>query len=61
MLDAAAKMVGSGQVGQETSTVSARLYAIVIHAGDNSITVSDVQVVCNKFTKVQLKKRGRTL
>jgi von Willebrand factor type A domain len=59
VLDAAGSRVASGLIGQEVITVPEGVSTIVVHAAGQPITIADVWVAHDQFTRVELKKEGQ--
>jgi len=60
VLDAAGTRVGGGITGQPVR-VSAGIYTVVVRAAGTAITVRDVRIQANGFTKVALRKEGQEI
>ena len=59
LLDAAGQRVASGLTGQEPIAVPEGIYTLVVRAAGPNITVADVPVAHDQFTRVELKKEGQ--
>lgn len=59
--DAAGAKVGSGMTGQKAPEVPEGIYTVVVGAAGAPITIPDVRVVHNEFTKIELKKEGQEI
>jgi von Willebrand factor type A domain len=59
VLDAAGSRVASGLTGQGAIAVPEGVYTIVVHAAGQPITIADVRVAHDQFTRVELKKEGQ--
>ncbi|HXF82145.1 MAG TPA: VWA domain-containing protein [bacterium] len=60
VLDAAGTRIGGGITGQPVR-VSAGIYTVVVRAAGTAITVRDVRIQANGFTKVALRKEGQEI
>ena len=59
MLDAASHRVAHGLTDQEPVAVPEGIYTVVVRASGAPITLADVQVAHDQFTRVELKKEGQ--
>ena len=59
VLDAAGSRVASGLTGQEPIAVPEGVYTLVVRAAGTPITIADVRVAHDQFTRVELKKEGQ--
>ena len=59
VLDAAGSRVASGLTGQEPIAVPEGVYTLVVRAAGTPITLADVRVAHDQFTRVELKKEGQ--
>ena len=59
VLDAAGSRVASGLTGQEPIAVPEGVYTLVVRAAGTPITLADVRVAYDQFTRVELKKEGQ--
>jgi Mg-chelatase subunit ChlD len=59
VLDAASHRVTSGLTGQEPIAVPEGVYTLVVRAAGTPITLADVRVTHDQFTRVELKKEGQ--
>jgi len=58
-LDAAGSRGASGLIGQGAITVPEGVYTVVVRASGQPITIADVRVTHEQFTRVELKKEGQ--
>jgi VWFA-related protein len=58
VLDSSGTSVGGGQVGDTALQLPEGHYTVVVRAADRPITVSDVRIVANQESRVELKKEG---
>jgi hypothetical protein len=59
VLDAAGSRVASGVTGQGAIAVPEGIYTLVVRAAGTPITLADVRVTHDQFTRVELKKEGQ--
>jgi Mg-chelatase subunit ChlD len=59
MLDAASSSVASGFTGRMSTAVPEGVYTLVVRAAGQPITIADVRVAHDQFTRVELKKEGQ--
>ena len=59
VLDAAGSRVASGLTGQGAIAVPEGVYTVVVRAAGKPITIADVRITHDQFTRVELKKEGQ--
>jgi hypothetical protein len=59
LLDAAGSRVASGVTGQGAIAVPEGVYTVVVRAAGKPITIVDVRIAHDQFTRVELKKEGQ--
>jgi hypothetical protein len=59
VLDATGSRVASGLTGHEAIAVPEGVYTLVVRAAGQPITIADVRVAHDQFTRVELKKEGQ--
>jgi Mg-chelatase subunit ChlD len=59
VLEAAGSPVASGHVGQGAISVPEGVYTVVVRAAGKPLTIVDVRVAHDQFTRVELKKEGQ--
>jgi Mg-chelatase subunit ChlD len=58
VLDSSGASVASGQVGDAAVSLPEGHYTVVVRAADRPITISDVRIVANQDSRIELKKEG---
>jgi Mg-chelatase subunit ChlD/osmotically-inducible protein OsmY len=58
-LDAAGSRVATGLTGQGAIAVPEGIYTVVVRAAGKPITIADVRIAHDQFTRVELKKEGQ--
>jgi Mg-chelatase subunit ChlD/surface antigen len=61
VIDASDTVVASGITGQSSVAVPEGVYTVVVQATGEPITIPEVRVAYDRYTKVELKKEGREI